>query len=91
MSHYRFSISWSRVIPNGVGEPNPLGIAYYKKLIAALKQANIEPMVYILLIKFTNYKVFNINLINHILGDYLSLGSSANIRQPGWLVKFFHR
>lgn len=33
---YRFSISWSRVIPDINGEVNPEGIAYYEGLIDAL-------------------------------------------------------
>ncbi|XP_046643173.1 cytosolic beta-glucosidase-like [Daphnia pulicaria] len=45
VSHYRFSISWARVLPNGIGEVNQPGVDYYKRLIAALKAANIEPMV----------------------------------------------
>lgn len=45
MSHYRFSISWARVLPNGIGQVNQPGVDYYKRLIAALKAANIEPMV----------------------------------------------
>lgn len=40
---YRFSFSWSRIIPDGSGEVNPAGIAYYKKLIKALKEADIMP------------------------------------------------
>ena len=40
---YRFSFSWSRIIPNGTGEINQAGIAYYKKLIASLKAAGIMP------------------------------------------------
>lgn len=40
---YRFSFSWSRIIPDGSGEVNPVGIAYYKKLIHALKEAGIMP------------------------------------------------
>lgn len=39
---YRFSFSWSRIIPDGVGEVNPAGIAYYKKLIERLKKAGIK-------------------------------------------------
>ena len=27
---YRMSISWSRIFPNGKGEPNPAGLDYYK-------------------------------------------------------------
>ena len=39
VSQYRFSISWARVLPNGVGEPNPQGIQYYKNLINSLGQS----------------------------------------------------
>lgn len=45
VSHYRFSIAWTRVMSDAAGTPNPFGIQYYKNLIAALKAANIEPMV----------------------------------------------
>lgn len=40
---YRFSFSWSRIIPDGTGEVNPQGIAYYKKLIGCLKKNGIVP------------------------------------------------
>ena len=33
---YRFSISWTRIIPNGVGEINEKGIAFYNRLIDCL-------------------------------------------------------
>jgi beta-glucosidase len=42
---YRLSFSWSRIIPDGVGEVNEEGIAYYRRLIHALKEADIKPMV----------------------------------------------
>lgn len=42
---YRFSFSWSRIIPDGSGEVNPEGIAYYKKLISSLNEAGIKPNV----------------------------------------------
>lgn len=41
---YRFSISWSRVLPTGKGEVNQLGLDYYKRLVDALNAAGIEPM-----------------------------------------------
>lgn len=46
VSHYRFSISWSRIFPLGTDEMiNPRGVKYYQRLIDALKLAGIEPMV----------------------------------------------
>ncbi len=42
---YRFSINWPRILPDGVGAPNPAGIAYYRGLVADLKAAGIEPLV----------------------------------------------
>lgn len=42
---YRFSIAWSRIFPDGNGEPNPLGVQYYHNLINELKKNHIEPIV----------------------------------------------
>jgi 6-phospho-beta-glucosidase len=43
MKAYRFSISWSRVMPNGV--VNPAGLAFYQKLIDLLLENEIQPVV----------------------------------------------
>ena len=45
MTSYRFSLSWSRLIPQGVGPPNPLGVQYYNDLINELIKNDIRPMV----------------------------------------------
>ncbi len=42
---YRFSISWPRVIPNGVGPVNETGLAYYERFVDALIEAGIEPYI----------------------------------------------
>ncbi|XP_021504301.1 lactase/phlorizin hydrolase [Meriones unguiculatus] len=42
---YKFSISWSRLFPNGQkSSPNLQGVAYYNKLINSLLDSNIQPM-----------------------------------------------
>ena len=38
---FRFSFSWSRIIPDGDGEINPKGIEFYKKMLACLKANGI--------------------------------------------------
>jgi len=43
--NYRFSISWSRVLPNGIGEVNQAGIDFYNRLIDACLERNITPWV----------------------------------------------
>ena len=42
---YRFSISWSRVIPDGRGQPNDDGIAWYSRLVDLLLENGITPNV----------------------------------------------
>ena len=45
MNSYRFSIAWSRILPEGRGEVNEDGVAFYNKLIDALVAAEITPIV----------------------------------------------
>lgn len=42
---YRFSISWSRVLPAGRGTVNTPGITFYDRLVDALLEAGITPNV----------------------------------------------
>lgn len=44
LKSYRFSVSWSRVVPQP-GQVNPQGIAFYRDLAEALRDAGIEPIV----------------------------------------------
>ncbi len=42
---YRFSVSWSRVLPGGEGQPNEKGLQFYDDLINELLAHGIEPYV----------------------------------------------
>jgi len=42
---YRFSISWSRILPKGRGKINKRGLRFYSDLVDALIEAKITPFV----------------------------------------------
>ena len=41
---YRFSISWTRILPDGVGKVNEKGVKFYSDLVDKLIAAGIEPI-----------------------------------------------
>ena len=41
---YRFSVSWSRVFPEGLGRVNQAGLDFYDRLADALLEEGIEPL-----------------------------------------------
>jgi beta-glucosidase len=43
--NFRFSISWTRILPAGAGTVNQEGIAHYNKVIAYCLQHGIEPWI----------------------------------------------
>lgn len=42
---YRFSIAWTRILPDGTGERCPEGIDYYNRLIDTCLKYKVEPLV----------------------------------------------
>ncbi|MBI5934851.1 MAG: beta-glucosidase [Chloroflexi bacterium] len=45
LNAYRFSISWSRVLPNGRGQVNQKGLDYYCRLVDLLLERGITPFI----------------------------------------------
>ncbi|HEX7614206.1 MAG TPA: GH1 family beta-glucosidase [Thermoanaerobaculia bacterium] len=43
LNAYRFSVSWSRVLPEGRGRVNEKGLDFYRRLVDALLATGIEP------------------------------------------------
>ena len=44
MSAYRFSLAWTRILPEGKGTVNQKGIDFYSRLIDELLENNIKPL-----------------------------------------------
>lgn len=42
---YRFSVSWSRILPDGTGKVNPKGIEYYNNMIDECLKYDMIPLV----------------------------------------------
>jgi beta-glucosidase len=73
-SAYRFSISWPRVIPNGTGAVNQRGLDFYQRLVDALLDAGIAPMI---------------NLFHWDLPQALQdRGGFANAESVGWFTDY---
>ena len=45
LNSYRFSVSWPRIQPNGSGNANQKGLDYYSRVVDALLEARIRPLV----------------------------------------------
>ena len=45
LNAYRFSVSWSRVLPEGKGRVNERGLDFYRRLVDALLENGIRPNV----------------------------------------------
>ncbi len=71
---YRFSISWARILPDGIGRINQKGIDFYSNLIDELLAAGIEP---------------NITLYHWDYPSALMLnGGWGNDESPEWFAEY---
>src|SRR3546814_18658345 len=45
LNAYRFSVAWGRVLPEGTGRVNEAGLDFYERLVDALLENGIEPLL----------------------------------------------
>lgn len=90
---YRFSISWTRIFPNGdEKEPNEKGLQFYDRLIDECLKYNIEPMITIshYEVPFGLTKKFNAWVSREMIDCYLNYCRAIFTRYKGkvkyWLT-----
>ncbi len=73
---YRFSLAWSRILPDGRGEPNRAGLDFYARLIDCLLEKGIQPCV----------------TLHHWdwPAELETKGGWLNPEMPGWFADFAH-
>ncbi|MDX2232558.1 MAG: GH1 family beta-glucosidase [Leptolyngbyaceae cyanobacterium bins.349] len=45
IKHYRFSVSWPRILPDGRGDVNEIGMDFYRRLVDCLLKNGITPHI----------------------------------------------
>jgi beta-glucosidase len=85
---YRFSLSWSRIIPlGGRNDPvNPTGIKFYSDFIDALLEAGITPFVVCSRSNGSHFGVLN-NAFSYQTLYHWDLPQGLHDRYGGWLNK----
>lgn len=90
MDFYRFSISWSRVLPNGdTSFINEKGIEYYNKIIDKLLELNIKPMVTIYHYDLPQKLQLFGGLTNSIISKYFKAYANLLFERFGDRVKYW--
>lgn len=92
MNMYRIQISWSRVNPDGDGDFNEAGIAYYDRIVDAMLARNIEPMIclYHFDMPLALAKQYNGFMSRHVVDAFVEYGQKMiehfSDRVKYWIV-----
>ncbi len=89
---YRFSLAWTRIMPEGTGRVNRAGVDFYNKLVDALLEAGINPYITLFhwdlpLALQKNYRGFQNREIVNFYGDYVEIVVRAlGDRVTNWIT-----
>lgn len=86
---YRFSLDWSRIIPDGTGAVNEKALAHYDVLLDDLLTAGIEPLVTIYHFDFPNVLLQKGGWNNPDMGKWYVNYATTVIKRYGHKVKKF--
>lgn len=90
MDFYRFSIAWTRVLPNAdISYVNEKGIEYYNKLIDKLLEHNIEPMITLYHFDLPEKLKQLGGFSNEIIVDYFKEFANVLFERFGYRVKYW--
>ena len=86
---YRFSVSWSRVLPDGQGQLNAAGLAFYDRLVDALLEAGIQPFCTLFHWDLPQALQQRGGFLNRDMGDWFADYASLLGRKLGDRVKLW--
>ncbi len=89
---YRFSVSWSRVLPEGRGQVNERGLAFYDRLVDALLEAGIRPCCTVFHWDLPQALQQRGGFVNRDMADWFAdyahlLGSKLGDRMELWITQ----
>lgn len=85
--HYRFSISWTRIMPNKLNEIDPKGIQFYHNVLDELHKYNITP--YVTIYHWDEPQYLYPSWINPKMVDYFVNYSKILFQEYNHKVKFW--
>jgi len=84
---YRLSIAWARVMPEGVGQVNPKGLAFYDRLVDELLAAGIAPFVTLFHWDYPHALYCRGGWLNRDSADWFAEYASVVVRKLGDRVR----